>query len=175
MKKKIIPVAIGIILVLSLLSGRSGSDNNGKKTGEEAAQVNTPETAVQESAERSFADTEEVKAEALTQAESAEKENSGDADTEDENDESSEEVTPGFKEAMDSYEEFFDEYVEFMKKYSDSDDALGMLSDYSNYMIKYADMIEKMDKIDTEELSAPDYAYYIEVTARIQKKLLEIS
>ena len=47
--------------------------------------------------------------------------------------------------------------------------------DYSDYMSSYADVMQKMNEIDTENLSPADYAYYVEVTARIQKKLLEIS
>jgi hypothetical protein len=35
--------------------------------------------------------------------------------------------------------------------------------------------MEKLGEIDTDNLSAADYAYYVEVTARIQKKLLEVS
>lgn len=82
-------------------------------------------------------------------------------------------VTPEFKEAMDSYERFFDEYVEFMKKYSSSDDSLGMLADYSRYMLTYTETMEKMDSIQTDDLSTEDMAYYIDTMARIQKKLLE--
>jgi hypothetical protein len=85
------------------------------------------------------------------------------------------EVTPAFKATMDSYEEFFDKYVAFMKKYNkaDSNDYFAMLSDYAEMLTKYAEMTEAMDDIDTDSLSTADYAYYIEVTARIYVKLLE--
>ena len=76
---------------------------------------------------------------------------------------------------MDSYEAFFDEYIAFMQKYSNSDDPAGMLMDYSNYMLKYADAMEKLNQMDTEEMTIEEQAYYIEVMARIQKKLLESS
>jgi hypothetical protein len=78
---------------------------------------------------------------------------------------------------MDSYEEFFDKYVAFIKKYKEADanDALAMLSDYTEMLTKYAEMTEAMDDIDTDSLSTADYAYYIEVTARISTKLLEVS
>jgi uncharacterized Zn finger protein (UPF0148 family) len=84
-------------------------------------------------------------------------------------------VTPSFKATMDSYEEFFDKYVAFMKKYNeaDSNDYFAMLSDYAEMLTKYAEMTEAMDDIDTDSLSTADYAYYIEVTARIYVKLLE--
>ena len=111
--------------------------------------------------------------EAFAQEESAEEEADSQEDSQEES--SDQGISREFKEAMDSYEAFFDEYVEFMNKYAESDDALGMLADYSEYMTKYADTMEKMDAINSEELSAADYAYYIDVTARIQKKLLEVS
>ena len=76
---------------------------------------------------------------------------------------------------MDSYEAFFDEYVEFMRKYQDSSNPAGMLMDYSSYMMKYADAMEKLDQIKSEDMTAQESAYYIEVMARIQKKLLEVS
>jgi hypothetical protein len=86
-------------------------------------------------------------------------------------------VTPSFKATMDSYEEFFDEYVAFMKKYNeaDADDVFAMLTDYSVMLTKYAEMTKAMNDIDTNSLSSADYAYFIEVTARISVKLLEIS
>lgn len=86
---------------------------------------------------------------------------------------SSDGISREFKEAMDSYEAFFDEYVEFMKKYSESDDILSMMEDYTDYMTKYTDTMKKLDEIDEDNLSAAEYAYYIDVMARIQKKLLE--
>ena len=62
-----------------------------------------------------------------------------------------------------------------MKKYSESDNAAAMLMDYTNYMMKYADTMEKLDQIKSEELTLQEEQYYIEVMARIQKKLLEAS
>ena len=55
---------------------------------------------------------------------------------------------------MDSYEAFFDKYVDFMKTYQDSDDAIGMMSDYAEYMKQYADYMEKLDEVNTDDLSA---------------------
>lgn len=83
-------------------------------------------------------------------------------------------VTPSFKEAMDSYETFFNEYVNFMKKYSTSASSLGMLTDYMSFMARYAEMIAKMETMDDGNLSAADSAYYLEVTARIYMKLTEV-
>lgn len=87
------------------------------------------------------------------------------------NDES-EGVTPDFKAAMDAYEAFFDEYISFMQSYEESDDILGVISDYTDYMTQYADFMVALDAIEEDDLSAADLAYYTEVTARISQKLL---
>ncbi len=85
------------------------------------------------------------------------------------------EVSPEFKEMMDSYEAFFDEYVEFMKKYQNSNDVAGMMTEYAEYMTKYADYMKKLDDLDEDEMTVAEAAYYTEVNARIMKKLAEIS
>ena len=77
---------------------------------------------------------------------------------------------------MDSYEAFFDEYVDFMKNYDEDDVTdLGAFGKYASLMTQYADIMEKLDAIDEEELTAEEDAYYIEVMARINKKLLEVA
>ena len=80
-----------------------------------------------------------------------------------------------FKDAMDSYEAFMDEYVAFMKKYSDNPSDVGLLADYTKYMSKYADMVEKFDKWESEDLNDAELAYYIDVQARVSKKLLDVA
>lgn len=80
-----------------------------------------------------------------------------------------------FKDAMDSYEAFMDEYVAFMKKYSDNPSNVGLLADYTKYMSKYADMVEKFDKWESEDLNDAELAYYIDVQARVSKKLLDVA
>ena len=82
-------------------------------------------------------------------------------------------VTPEFKAAMDSYEAFFDEYCEFMKTMSDDPTDFNYLLQYADMMARYADTMEKLDAVDETELSPADDAYYIEVMARIEVKLLE--
>ncbi len=82
-------------------------------------------------------------------------------------------VTPSFKEAMDSYEAFFNDYIDFFKRYSEADNPLLMVSDYVKFMSQYTEMIEKMEAMDDDELSVADAAYYLEVTARIYKRLGE--
>lgn len=84
-------------------------------------------------------------------------------------------IRPEFKEAMDSYEEFFDEYIAFMEKYASSSNPLGMMSDYLDYMNQYADAMEKLEKIESEDMSVEEEKYYLDVLNRINKKLLDVS
>lgn len=95
------------------------------------------------------------------------------AATEDKKDDNA--IDPEFKAAMDSYEEFFDEYVAFMKKYKANPTDLSLLTDYANYMSQYADMMQKFEKWENEDLNTAEAAYYVDVQARITKKLLEVA
>lgn len=79
-----------------------------------------------------------------------------------------------FKEAMDSYEAFMNEYVEFIKKYQSNPNDAKLLADYAKYMSKYADMCDKFDKWESQDLNTTEQAYYIDVQARVSKKLLEV-
>lgn len=84
-------------------------------------------------------------------------------------------LRPEFKKAMDSYESFMNEYVTFMKKYLDSNGTdVSLLADYSKYMNKYAEACKDFEKWNGESLNNEETAYYIDVQARISKKLLEI-
>lgn len=84
-------------------------------------------------------------------------------------------VSPDFKKTMDSYEEFMDKYVDFMKKYENSDDVASMMGDYADMMEQYSDYMDKIEAIDEDELSDADLAYYLKVTARVEKKLAEVA
>lgn len=78
-----------------------------------------------------------------------------------------------FKAAMDSYEEFFDEYVEIMKKYKENPTDMSILASYTSYMGQYTEMMQKFEKWENEDLNDAEMAYYLEVQARISKKLME--
>ncbi len=80
-----------------------------------------------------------------------------------------------FKKAMDSYEAFMNEYVEFIKKYQNNPSDAQLIADYAKYMSKYADLCDKFDKWESEDLNDTERAYYIDVQARVSKKLLEIA
>ena len=84
------------------------------------------------------------------------------------------EIRPEFKEYMDSYEEFMEEYIEFMEKYEKADSASAalMLVDYARLMGRYTDFAEKLDAMDESDYKA-EWAYYMEVTNRVNQKLLK--
>ncbi len=85
-------------------------------------------------------------------------------------------MRPAFKEAMDSYEEYMMEYCDFMKKYSESDGTdLSLLTDYADYMLKYADMTRDFEAWEDGDLNTAELSYYIDIQARISKKLLEVA
>ena len=90
--------------------------------------------------------------------------------------EASDEMRPEFKEAMDQYEDFINEYCDFMKKYASSDGTdLSLLTDYANYMTKYAEMQKAFDAWDGQSMNTAETSYYIEVQARVSQKLLAAS
>ena len=82
-------------------------------------------------------------------------------------------VTPELKEFLDSYESFMDEYIAFMQKYNSSSDTLGMATDYAKMLAKYAEFSKKADAYNTDEMSASDAAYYLDVMNRVNKKLAD--
>ena len=82
-------------------------------------------------------------------------------------------MRPAFQEAMDSYEAFMDEYVAIVQQYRENPNDMGLLSDYTAYMSKYADFVEDFEQWDDEEMNEAETAYYIEVQARVSKKLLD--
>lgn len=88
---------------------------------------------------------------------------------------SSDNVSPEFKKIMDTYEDFFNDYVAFMKKYNNSTDIVSMATDYAKYTKEYAEKMQSFKDEKTDDLSVADAAYYLEVEARITKKLAEVA
>lgn len=84
-------------------------------------------------------------------------------------------LDPGFKAAMDSYEAFVNEYVDFMKKYNSNRSDFSLLVSYGDYVSKYAKFVKDFEKWKDEDMNAVETAYYIDVQARVSKKLLEIA
>lgn len=84
-------------------------------------------------------------------------------------------IDPNFKASMDSYEAFINDYVDFMNKYnSDSSNAISMLAEYTVMVAKYADFAAKLEKYDSEEMTDEELKYYLDVTNRCNKRLLEV-
>lgn len=75
---------------------------------------------------------------------------------------------------MDEHEDFFESYCDFMEEYQKDPTNLSLLTKYANIMTEYAEMVESLDNVDTDDLSNAELAYYFEVTARIEKMLLSV-
>lgn len=84
-------------------------------------------------------------------------------------------LSPEFKKTMDDYEAWFDHYCEVMKKYEENPSDLEMLSEMTDLLSEEAVMLEEMEKMDQSEMNTAELAYYLEVTTRIEKKLLEVA
>lgn len=80
-----------------------------------------------------------------------------------------------FKAAMDAYESFVDEYVDIFKKYKANPTDMSILADYTDYMTRYADVCKTFEAWGDEELSTDELAYYVDVQARVSKKLVELA
>ena len=94
--------------------------------------------------------------------------------SEDSSDSDETEISSDFKAAMDSYEEFFDEYVDFMKKYKDNPTDTTLLAESADMLTKEAEMLKEMESMDQSEMTTAEAAYYLEVMARINKKLSSV-
>ena len=62
-----------------------------------------------------------------------------------------------------------------MKKYAENPSDLTLLADYASFMSRLTEMDEAFDQWEDQDLSAEELAYYVEVNARIQQKLLEVA
>lgn len=82
-------------------------------------------------------------------------------------------MRPEFKEAMDSYEAFYDEYCDLLKKYKENPTDTSLLSEYADMMQTLVDMDEKFKAWEDNDLNSEELKYYIEVSSRISKKLLD--
>lgn len=50
-----------------------------------------------------------------------------------------------------------------------------LLEDYASYMSKYSDMVKKFEKWESKDLNEKEMEYYIDVQARVTKKLAKVS
>ena len=111
-------------------------------------------------------ETEEVEAEEAPAAEEP---------AEEAEDTASDVISPEFKKTMDDYEAWFNHYCEVMNKYKENPTDLELMSEMADLMTEETEMLDQMEKMDESEMNTAELAYYIEVTARIEKKLLEVA
>ena len=52
---------------------------------------------------------------------------------------------------------------------------LELMSEVTDLLTEETEMLEQMDNMDQSEMNKAELAYYIEVTARIEKNLLEVA
>lgn len=88
---------------------------------------------------------------------------------------SSDGLRSDFKAAMDSYEAFYDKYCSFMKKYNANPSDSSLLIEYLELLEQLADVEEKFDEWENEDLNSEELEYYLEVNTRVAKKLSAIS
>lgn len=85
-------------------------------------------------------------------------------------------IDPNFKATMDGYEAFMNEYVDFMNTYnSDPNNVVSMLTQYNEMMQEYSDYMSTIGSIDESALSGADLQYYLDVTSRVNQRLLEVA
>ena len=82
-------------------------------------------------------------------------------------------LSPEFKKTMDDYEAWFDHYCDVMERYKEDSTDLELLSEMTDLLSEETTMLEEMENMDQSEMNNAELAYYLEVTARIEKRLLE--
>ncbi len=164
------------LMVLSLcamvgfgIMGCGGNDTNADETAAES---------IQEDAADEETDTDETADD--PDENSAEAADSGSETTEAETSDTAEESTgvdPDLKAFLDSYEQVMNEYCDFMEKYNnaDSTNQASMIADYTSYMTSYMEYADKLAAYDQDEMSTEDLQYYLEVTNRVNQRLLSVA
>lgn len=81
-------------------------------------------------------------------------------------------IRPEFKAAMDSYASFFDSYTEILTAYSNNPTNLGLMTQYLEMMSQYEEAMNAINSVNEAELTNEELAYYLQVTANIEQKML---
>ena len=148
--KKFLIITIAIILVLALFG--CGKDKT-TSTEQDSGTAEIYET-----------DSEEPESAVVSE----------DLDTSDESSKSDSGVLSSeFKKTMDDYEAWFDHYCDVMERYQEDSTDLKLLSEMTDLLTEETTMLEEMENMDQDDMNAAELAYYLEVTARIEKRLLE--
>lgn len=85
-------------------------------------------------------------------------------------------VKSDFQTLMDDFEKYLDEYCTFIEEYSKAEpsEQMTMASEYMRIATEYMEIAEKVQAIDTDELSTDDAAYYLEVMGRCGARMVEV-
>lgn len=174
-KKLFAAAAMSLAILMSVsLSGcgkDSSSEDDAKESTSVVSEISDESSDVESEPEKPKKE-ESSKKEQSSKKQESKKEESSKKESSKEEKSDSDTVTPSFKEMMDEYEEFMNKYVDFMKSYDAND--VTMLSEYTELLSQYNTYMDKVSKIDEDELSSADLAYYLDVTNRVNKKLLEV-
>ncbi len=84
-------------------------------------------------------------------------------------------IRPEVKDALDSYEALMNEYCTFMEKYNASPNDMTLLLEYTEYLSKYTDAMDKLNKLDNTEFNDEELKYYIKITNRVNERLLDVA
>lgn len=153
--KKIIAVTLALVLMLSLAGCAKGGATNDEASKDETVYA------------ESFSENAEPEEQAETEDSPEPEDDSSEAD--------SGLLSPEFKQTMDDYEAWFDHYCDVMKRYQEDSSDLELLTEMTDLLTEETEMLEEMENMDQSEMNTAELAYYLEVTARIEKKLLEAS
>ena len=157
-KKKLLLIILAGLVILALLGcGGDKGSGSGSETSTE------PETEA----------VTEDETEAEPEAEPDEEAQSAEGSAEESNDSGL--LSPEFKKTMDDYEAWFDHYCEVMEKYEQDPSDMELLSEMTDLISEEEKMLKQMEDMDESEMNDAELAYYIEVTARIEKKLMEVA
>lgn len=87
-----------------------------------------------------------------------------------------ENVDSDIKTLLDDFEVYLDEYCTFIEEYSkaEPEEQMSMLGEYTKVMTEYMDIADKVQAIDTDELSTDDAAYYLEVMGRCGARMMKV-
>lgn len=160
----VVLLVVGIALVFKFAG--PGSDRAEKKAAaerraEEIAKSSTTTEAVTESTTESTTEvitTEEITTEAVVR--------------------SDDDISPEFKEYMDSYEEFMNRYCDYMEKALDPSQAHHMdMDDYQDIMNDYFEFSQKISEYqrNTDQMTRAEMEYFRDVMNRTNDRLLSLS
>ena len=62
--------------------------------------------------------------------------------------------------------------MSYSKSLAENPYDLTLLSEYADFIDRYAEAVDALDNIDTDELTGAELSYYIDTMSRIQQMLL---